>query len=179
MKTPNVVYRFIETPVGRMIAGVSPKGCCLFEFADRGGLEKIRQRILRRHGMEMVEGTDPLLDIIEEQAAAYFTGRRKEFSFPLDLKGTKFEMEVWARLLRIPYGETRSYGQIASMLGKPGAARAVGRANGSNYIAVIVPCHRVIEADGNLRGYGGGLWRKKFLLSLESGQNQDPDLFTP
>ncbi len=91
----------------------------------------------------------------------------QDFSVPLDLKGTPFQMEVWKQLINIPYGETRTYGEIARSVGKPLAMRAVGRANGDNYLSIVVPCHRVIQSDGKLRGYGGGLWRKKYLLTIE------------
>ena len=103
------------------------------------------------------------------QLEEYFTGERHEFDLPLALAGNSFELEVWEALLRIPYGETASYGEVAREIGHPDAARAVGSANGRNPVAVIVPCHRVIGADGGLTGYGGGLERKRFLLDLEAG----------
>jgi methylated-DNA-[protein]-cysteine S-methyltransferase len=103
-----------------------------------------------------------------EELDAYFAGELCQFSVPLDLRGTAFQRRVWQRLLEIPYGETRSYGYIARALGRPTAGRAVGRANGTNPISIIVPCHRVIGADGRLVGYGGGLDRKKALLDLEA-----------
>lgn len=106
------------------------------------------------------------------QLGEYFAGARRTFDVPLDLRGSEFQRAVWAALLEIPYGETASYGEIARRVGRPGKARAVGRANGSNPIAVIVPCHRVIGADGTLTGYGGGLERKRLLLDLESGRAQ-------
>jgi methylated-DNA-[protein]-cysteine S-methyltransferase len=103
------------------------------------------------------------------QLDEYFTGARTEFDLELDMRGTDFQKKVWEALLTIPYGETRSYGEIARQIGRPDRARAVGAANGQNPIAVIVPCHRVIGADGSLVGYGGGLERKRLLLDLESG----------
>ena len=106
------------------------------------------------------------------QLGEYFAGARRTFDVPLDLRGSEFQRAVWAAVLEIPYGETASYGEIARRVGRPGKARAVGRANGSNPIAVIVPCHRVIGADGTLTGYGGGLERKRLLLDLESGRAQ-------
>jgi methylated-DNA-[protein]-cysteine S-methyltransferase len=102
-----------------------------------------------------------------EQLEAYFAGERREFDLELDLVGTSFQRQVWEALLTIPYGETRSYGQVAEQIGSPGASRAVGLANGHNPIGIIVPCHRVIGANGNLTGYGGGLDRKRALLALE------------
>lgn len=104
-----------------------------------------------------------------EQLAEYFDGSRHSFELELALNGSPFELKVWNALLEIPYGETVSYSQIAAALGQPSAARAVGLANGRNPVAVIVPCHRVIGADGTLTGYGGGLERKRLLLDLEAG----------
>jgi len=109
-----------------------------------------------------------------EQLREYFAGQRRQFDLSMELVGGEFELRVWNALLEIPYGETRSYGQIARRIGHPSAARAVGLANGRNPIAVIVPCHRVIGADGTLTGYGGGLERKRLLLELESGQPRLP-----
>jgi methylated-DNA-[protein]-cysteine S-methyltransferase len=104
-----------------------------------------------------------------EQLDQYFAGERTRFDVPLELEGPAFHRRVWETLLTIPYGETRSYGQIAAQVGDAGAARAVGYANGRNPIAIVVPCHRVIGADGSLTGYGGGLERKRTLLDLEAG----------
>jgi methylated-DNA-[protein]-cysteine S-methyltransferase len=104
-----------------------------------------------------------------DQLAEYFAGERHEFTVPLELEGTPFQQRVWEALRTIPYGETRSYGRIATQIGRPDRARAVGTANGSNPVSIVVPCHRVIGADGSLTGYGGGLERKRYLLDLESG----------
>ncbi|UCE20632.1 MAG: methylated-DNA--[protein]-cysteine S-methyltransferase [Gemmatimonadota bacterium] len=123
--------------------------------------------MLKRYGFEIAPGTNSFIDQLESEVCRYFEGALKTFMVPLDLKGTPFQMAVWQQLLNIPYGETTTYGEIASFLGKPGAMRAVGRANGDNFIAIVIPCHRVIQADGNLRGYGGGIWRKRRLLELE------------
>ncbi|MBC2905283.1 methylated-DNA--[protein]-cysteine S-methyltransferase [Streptomyces cupreus] len=112
---------------------------------------------------------DTLFAEAEEQLEAYFAGELKEFTLDLRLKGTPFQRGVWNQLRKIPYGETRSYGDLADALGNPGASRAVGLANGKNPIGIIVPCHRVVGANGSLTGYGGGLDRKKRLLDFESG----------
>ncbi|MFI6605713.1 methylated-DNA--[protein]-cysteine S-methyltransferase [Streptomyces sp. NPDC050507] len=113
-----------------------------------------------------------------EQLDAYFAGELREFDLPLDLAGTPFQRSVWAELQRIPYGETRTYGELAENLGKPGASRAVGLANGKNPVGIIVPCHRVIGASGSLTGYGGGLDRKQRLLAFENGtEDSSPALF--
>ena len=108
------------------------------------------------------------LDDVAEQLSAYFAGDLREFTVPLDLRGTPFQLLAWRALLEIPYGETASYGEIATAVGRPDAVRAVGATNGRNPIAVIIPCHRVIGADGTLVGYGGGLDRKRLLLELEA-----------
>lgn len=162
-----VTYTSMSTPLGECIAGATERGICLFEFADRGGLERITARIMKRYALDVRPGSHAQLDQLQRQIAEYFKGDRTTFDLPLDQKGTAFERTVWKQLLQIPCGETISYGEMAACLGKPGAARAIGRANGANYIAVIVPCHRVIEANGALRGYGGGLWRKQWLLDHE------------
>ncbi len=167
MESSHIVYKIVPSPIGDFVAGSTAEGCCLFEFNDRGGLPRIIKRIEKRHRVTVEEGSSRFIDQMVSEVGEYFDGRRKEFTLPLDLHGTPFEISVWSELLKIPYGETRSYGELAVILGKPGAARAVGRANGANYLPIIVPCHRVIQEDGQLRGYGGGLWRKKFLLELE------------
>ncbi|MFD8302744.1 methylated-DNA--[protein]-cysteine S-methyltransferase [Streptomyces sp. NPDC059690] len=112
---------------------------------------------------------DTLFDEARQQLKAYFAGELKEFTLQLHLHGTPFQRIVWDQLRRIPYGETRSYGELADALGNPGASRAVGLANGKNPIGIIVPCHRVVGADGSLTGYGGGLPRKRRLLDFERG----------
>jgi AraC family transcriptional regulator of adaptative response/methylated-DNA-[protein]-cysteine methyltransferase len=153
-----------------MLAGATDRGCCFLEFHDRGGVPRIRERIAKRYRKELIEGNSHLLDQLESEVGEYFAGKLKVFTVTLDLKGTPFETAVWEQLLAIPYGETRSYGQIAALVGNPLASRAVGRANGENRMGIVVPCHRVIEANGNLRGYGGGVWRKRYLLDLEAGK---------
>ncbi|MDC2957674.1 methylated-DNA--[protein]-cysteine S-methyltransferase [Streptomyces gilvifuscus] len=112
---------------------------------------------------------DTLFDEAQEQLKAYFAGELKEFTLQLQLHGTSFQRTVWDQLRRIPYGETRTYGELADALGNSGASRAVGLANGRNPIGIIVPCHRVVGADGSLTGYGGGLPRKRRLLDFERG----------
>jgi methylated-DNA-[protein]-cysteine S-methyltransferase len=112
-----------------------------------------------------------------EQMQEYFAGERTDFDVALAAPGTAFQHRVWAALRQVPYGQTASYGQVAAMIGRPGAQRAVGLANGANPIAIIVPCHRVVGANGGLTGYGGGLERKQFLLDLER-RRASPDLFS-
>lgn len=113
---------------------------------------------------------NPILDAAEAQLAEYFAGTRHTFGLPLDAWGTPFQRGVWAALATIPFGQTRSYGDIARQIGNPAAIRAVGAANGRNPISIIVPCHRVIGADGSLTGFGGGLEAKRYLLDLEAGR---------
>jgi AraC family transcriptional regulator of adaptative response/methylated-DNA-[protein]-cysteine methyltransferase len=151
-----------------MIAGASSKGVCFLEWHDRGGVERIKQRVEKRYKVPLQKGNNLHLSQLEEDLVAYFAAELKQFKVTIDVSGTPFERKTWEQLLAIPYGETRSYTQIAQTLGKPGARRAVGRANGANYLSIVIPCHRVIEANGNLRGYGGKLWRKKYLLELEA-----------
>ena len=124
-----------------------------------------------RHGLAPTPGgeQDAILAEAARQLRAYFAGERHEFALPLRPAGTPFEIEVWEELRRIPYGETLSYGELAARVGSPGAARAVGRANACNPIPIIVPCHRVIGADGSLTGFGGGLDAKRRLLDHEHG----------
>lgn len=110
---------------------------------------------------------DPVLAQAARQLEEYFAGERTEFDLPIELEGTGFQRTVWADLLKIPYGETISYGELARRIGQPTASRAVGLANGRNPVSIVVPCHRVVGANGSLTGYGGGLPRKQFLLALE------------
>jgi AraC family transcriptional regulator of adaptative response/methylated-DNA-[protein]-cysteine methyltransferase len=157
----------IETPLGPMLAGESDRGLCLLEFVDRRMLETQLQRVAKRLDAVLVPGRGPAIDATEAQLHEYFDGRRQDFDLDLDLRGTDFQRQVWEVLLAIPFGETRSYGDQARAIGRPTATRAVARANGDNRIAIVVPCHRVVGADGTLTGYGGGLWRKRRLLELE------------
>ena len=169
MPSNKIVFRNLHSPLGEMIAGASGNGICFLEWHDRGGVERIKQRVKKRYKMPLVPGNNAQLDQLDKDLVDYFAGELKKFRVAIDVSGTQFEEKTWEQLLAIPYGQTRAYGQIARLLGKPGGARAVGRANGANYLSIVIPCHRVIEANGNLRGYGGKLWRKKYLLELESG----------
>jgi O-6-methylguanine DNA methyltransferase len=172
MSTGNIVFRDLDSPLGDMIAGATENGVCFLEWHDRGGVDRIMKRVTKRYKMPLVQGDSDHLSMLESELTAYFDGKLTKFTVPVDVTGTPFEQLVWKELLKIPSGETCSYGQIAAAIGKPKASRAVGRANGSNYLSIVIPCHRVIEANGNLRGYGGKLWRKKRLLDLEAGVEQ-------
>jgi len=169
MADDRIIYRDMPGALGEMIAGATVKGICFLEWHDRGGVEQIKRRIQKRYGVEVTRGNSDYLDRLESELADYFSANLNRFQTPLDFTGTSFEKQIWKLLLSIPYGETRSYGQMADLAGRPGAQRAVGRANGANYVSIVIPCHRVIRADGDLCGYGGKLWRKKKLLELESG----------
>lgn len=162
----------VLTPLGPMIAGGTDEALYFFEFSDRPRLEKQLDRLRRRLQCVLVPGGNPLLETTESEIAEYFEGRRTSFSVPLRAPGSEFQGAVWQRLREIPYGQTRSYADIAREIGRPSAVRAVARANGDNRLAIIIPCHRVIGSDGRLTGYGGGLWRKRWLLELEGGANQ-------
>lgn len=157
----------ILTPLGPMLAGVAGEGICLLEFTDRKMLETQISRLARLFTAGFITGTHVLLDQLELQLQEYFQGERIQFTVPLSPSGTKFQLRAWKFLRDIPYGETRTYLEQARAIGNSNATRAVARANGDNRIAIIIPCHRVIGSDGKLTGYGGGLWRKKYLLDLE------------
>jgi AraC family transcriptional regulator, regulatory protein of adaptative response / methylated-DNA-[protein]-cysteine methyltransferase len=163
-----ITVAWVETPLGRLIAGATPEAICLLEFPDRRMIDTQLATVRRRYGLPLMPGESELLERLCVQLAEYFAGSRRAFDLPLDYPGTPFQRRVWDALLRIPYGETRSYSQLAAVIGEPGAARAVGHANGQNRIAIVIPCHRVIAADGGLGGYGGGLWRKLRLLEGEA-----------
>jgi AraC family transcriptional regulator of adaptative response/methylated-DNA-[protein]-cysteine methyltransferase len=156
----------LDTPIGPLIAGATDGGLCLLEFGDETRLGHQLGALTRLFG-PVGSGNHPLLDRIQSELTEYFAGTRIRFELPLTIRGTPFQEEVWRALLAIPYGATRAYSDLAQSLGRPGAQRAVGLANGQNRLSIVIPCHRVIERSGGLRGYGGGLWRKKFLLDLE------------
>lgn len=157
----------IQSPLGPLVAAAAEDGVCLLEFTDRRMLET-QLEVLRKHfGVPLVAGTNEHLRQLEQELEAYFLGTLQEFRVPLVFPGTPFQQRVWNELLRIPYGETRSYEELATTVELPGGQRPVGRANGQNRIAIVIPCHRVIRKDGHLGGYGGGLRRKQFLLDLE------------
>ncbi len=165
---------WLETPVGPLVAGATNDTVCLLEFSDRRMLEAQLQTLKRRFQTTLVPGTNRVLRTLRKQLAEYFAGKRSDFDLPLDYRGTPFQEKVWQALLTIPYGQTWSYRDLASAIGDARACRAVGTANGMNRIAIVIPCHRVVNASGELGGYGGGVWRKKFLLDLENGQASLP-----
>ena len=159
----------IDTPVGEMIALATDDALCAFEFGSNGRMSRLGARLARWFPPHQIINTrNRVIDQVEDWLVAYFSGGRHDAdALPLDMRGAACERRVWTALLCIPAGETISYGEIARQVGSPGASRAVGMANGANPIAIIVPCHRVIGANGTLTGYGGGLERKTWLINHE------------
>jgi O-6-methylguanine DNA methyltransferase len=160
-------YTRTPSPVGPLFLAASPRGLVRLEFQDR---------MMKMNPRTQLSESRPALAPYLRELDDYFTGKRREFSFPLDLRGTDFQLACWRALLDIPYGETRSYRDIAEAIGHPHAFRAVGMSNNRNPVAIVVPCHRVIASSGSLCGYGGGLDIKRKLLDLEQanvGQAND------
>ncbi|MFT6734057.1 MAG: AraC family transcriptional regulator of adaptative response [Polaribacter sp.] len=167
-KTQNIItINRIVSPLGPMIIGATEKGICLLEFFDRPMLETQLKRLTKWHNAQFMTGESPFFIQLNQEVKLYFQRLLTEFKVPLDILGTNFQNSVWKALKTIPFGETRSYQQQAIMIGNAKAVRAVASANGDNRIAIIIPCHRVIGKNGQLTGYGGGLWRKQRLLELE------------
>jgi AraC family transcriptional regulator, regulatory protein of adaptative response / methylated-DNA-[protein]-cysteine methyltransferase len=159
---------WIESPLGPLVAGATAAGICLLEFTTRRMLETQLRTLSRLLRLALAPGDNEHLAALRRELSAYFAGTLRRFTVPLVTPGTPFQQRVWDELRRIPYGATWSYHRLAAAVGHPGAARAVGRANGQNRTAILIPCHRVIMKDGRLCGYGGGLWRKQRLLDLEA-----------
>ena len=157
--------KFMESPIGRLKLVASNKGVVAILW-ENDNPRRVRLK-------ELVEDDHhPMLVKTERQLNEYFAGKRRDFSLDLDMRGTKFQNDVWQALLAIPFGETRSYGQLAKQLGNENATRAVGAANGRNPISIVVPCHRFIGASGKLTGFAGGLDAKAYLLNLEAKDRQ-------
>jgi len=159
----------LMTPLGPMLVGATDRHLCLLEFVDRRMMPLQVKRLRQRLGAVFVPDRNHIIEQTRKEIGAYFDGRRRDFTLPTVTPGTDFQEAVWSALTRIPYGQTISYSDLAAQVGRPAAVRAVGTTNGLNALAIIVPCHRVVGADGKLVGYGGGLWRKKRLLELETG----------
>jgi AraC family transcriptional regulator of adaptative response/methylated-DNA-[protein]-cysteine methyltransferase len=176
----NVYTQQFPTPLGTMLAAATDEGICLFDFEHRRMMAGILKRIQTGLQATITEGEHPHFAILQLQMGEYFAGTRQTFDLPLHLVGTPFQKQVWQGLQTIPYGETRSYKQQSIFLGNEKAIRALAGANGENGIAIIIPCHRVIGENGHLTGYGGGLWRKDWLLKHErkhSGKTDQSSLF--
>jgi len=165
-------YKFLPSPVGTLKLVASPAGLVALLW-ENDKPERVRLGELHE------DFSHPVLQEAERQLREYFSGDRKEFSVPLDLRGTEFQTKVWRALLTIPFGQTRSYGEIARQVGVANGSRAVGAANGRNPVSIIVPCHRAIGANGSLTGFAGGLETKRFLLALEHEGQDQLDLWRP
>ncbi|MBX3435965.1 MAG: methylated-DNA--[protein]-cysteine S-methyltransferase [Planctomycetaceae bacterium] len=166
---------WIASPLGPLVAGATDAGVCLLEFSEPQRFEQQFAALRKSTDAPLVPAPHEHLDALEAQLARYFAGSLHHFSLPLVIRGTPFQERVWNQLLTIPYGETCSYEDLARGIGDSKASRAVGSANGRNRMAILIPCHRVVNKSGALGGYGGGLRRKEFLLNLERGncrQNQ-------
>lgn len=164
-----IVYQFIESPVDPLLLAADERGLHLIEFhAPRHPMSQLA---------DWKEGDNPVLQSARMQLHDYFDGTRQEFDLPLAPHGTEFQVTVWNALAGIPYGQTISYAQLAQRVGRPSAMRAVGAANGRNPLPIVLPCHRVIGANGSLTGFGGGLPTKQFLLELEGAIAPARDLF--
>lgn len=164
-----VMTTLVDSPVGPLFVAASDNGLHAIEFRDN-------RHPVRRDG-DWQPGDNIVLRAARRQLDEYFAGNRRTFELPLAPRGTEFQRKVWATLATIGYGETISYAQLASRVGKPTAMRAVGAANGRNPLPIVLPCHRVIGADGSLTGFGGGLPTKQFLLKLEGALPPDDELF--
>jgi AraC family transcriptional regulator of adaptative response/methylated-DNA-[protein]-cysteine methyltransferase len=171
---PLLTIARIPSPLGPMVAAADESALLLLEFADRRMLEAQLKTLRRRLGCVFAPGTNAILERTAVELAEYFAGRRRRFDVRIETPGTPFQRAVRQALERIPCGETVSYSALAKSLGRPAAARAVARAVGQNRIAIAVPCHRVVGSDGNLTGYGGGLWRKRRLLEIEGARPPEP-----
>lgn len=174
--TEPLLAEWFETPLGDMVAAADSTDLRFLEFREATGRETTLASLEARSRRPVVCGRNRLIDQIRAELEDYFAGKSASFRTPLAPEGSEFEKNVWAELLKVPLGETCSYGDIARAVGGMETVRAVGKANGANPIAIVIPCHRCIGADGSLTGYGGGLWRKKWLLRHE-GQMRPIGLF--
>jgi len=156
----------LETPIGPMIAIADEEALFLLEFANRKELEREIER-MKQKGFSILPGKSAPLAQIEQELWSYFEGSLQKFQTPFITLGSPFQKRVWEELQKIPHGETRSYSDIARAIGQPSACRAVARANGTNQLALMIPCHRVIQANGEIGGYAGGITRKQWLLNHE------------
>lgn len=160
----------IESPLGKIMVMASDKELYFLEFMESRGFERRRERFKKKIGATVEKGSNAIVTSITNELNQYFEGKLKEFKTPLMQLGTFFQKQVWNRLSQTTWGETLSYSDLALAVGNPLACRAVANANGANHIAIVVPCHRIIQANGTLGGYGGGLDRKRWLLDLEGGK---------
>jgi AraC family transcriptional regulator of adaptative response/methylated-DNA-[protein]-cysteine methyltransferase len=151
------------------VAAGDERAVYLLEFWDRRMLETQFSVLEKRIGAVFFPGSNGPLEQLQQEVEQYFQGRLTCFKVPMEIPGTEHQQQVWRTLLKVSYGETLSYGRLASVIGRPSSTRPVARAVGENRLAIVIPCHRIVGHDGNLTGYGGGLWRKRYLLNLERG----------
>ncbi|TWT47228.1 methylated-DNA--[protein]-cysteine S-methyltransferase [Botrimarina hoheduenensis] len=172
LTAPRLVTATIATPLGVVHVASDGEALRMLEFDDEQRRTRQLSRLAKRLHAPISSGTDPVIQNLEAELTAYFSGVAAPFATRCELTGTPFQLRVWRQLRRIPIGQTRSYAAIAAAIGQPQAVRAVGAANGANPISILVPCHRVINTGGALGGYGGGLERKRWLLEHERGLSQ-------
>lgn len=165
---PVFATKLLKTTLGAMTAVADDNAVYLLEFADDSKLERKLARLTEKTGAILVPGRMPIIDLLEQELDRYFAGQLQQFTVPVVMLGTPFQLSVWQALQQIPFGQTCSYAQLAQAVGKPTAWRAVAQANGANNLPLIIPCHRVINTGGNLGGYSSGLERKIWLLEHES-----------
>ncbi len=170
--TESILFTWIESPLGALVAGATADALVLLEFTDRRMLAAQIATLFRLFRRPIVPGENSILRQLKLELSEYFDGKRKRFTVPIEFPGSEFQEKVWQSLVKIPYGTTLSYAELAKAIGKRNAARAVGHTNGLNRLAIVVPCHRVVNKGGKLGGYGGGVWRKQALLELERGERQ-------
>lgn len=163
----------INTPIGDMFCAATSKGVCLLSFFGQKNLEKQITKVQEFFKAEAIPAHNNYFECLQKEMNEYFEGKRSDFTIPLQLVGTPFQQDVWKILMHIPFGDTISYKEEAQLLKKPKAARAVANANAQNMISILIPCHRIIQSNGSLGGYAGGIDKKKQLLELENNFNSD------
>lgn len=164
----SVYIQYVESKIGELIIGSFEDKLCLLDFRQRKTRNAVDNRIKKGLNAEFVEKQTELIEIAKKQIDEYLAGKRREFDIPLLMVGTEFQKSVWSALMKLPYGETSTYLQLAKSINKESAVRAVANATGANALGLIIPCHRIIGSNGKLVGYAGGLPAKKRLLELES-----------
>lgn len=167
INTRNLFQAWLDSPLGPILAIADEEKLYLLEFEKSRGLEREIERLRHLTSSTIVQGITAPISSIESELKAYFEGSLKTFKTPIHILGSPFQKKVWQALMEIPYGQTRSYGEQAKAIKKPTACRAVAGANGANQLAIIIPCHRIIQTNGSLGGYGGGIERKQWLLDHE------------
>jgi len=163
----------MHTPLGDMFCAATQKGVCLLSFFSQKNLEKQIEKIQNFFDTEAIPAHNKYFESLQKELNEYFEGKRGDFTIPLQLLGTPFQLDTWKILQSIPYGETISYKEEAQLLKKPNASRAVANANAKNMISIIIPCHRIIQTNGKLGGYAGGVDKKQALLDLENNHYND------